>query len=651
MPYSFDVRDNSLVLSGVEGGIAQSPYAGIANLQNVNITTVPGEASVGFATQAIMKAPTYSGVTVTAYGDGFEIQSQGTPLLESYQAVYFTNSTISGINGTTVYYLVNVGYLSPTSTFGVNPTYGAGGSTAIGTTGTATMHVIPFTLGPRGSLNKNYQIESPSFDFISTPNHWIADSNGLVWSDVVKTGTTNSWTYTGNVGNISGFSGTTDSTALGQGMIYYQTVGTNGPDGWIFLWRQNQIDYLKIISSGNMVAPSSLSWEYAWKTGLAVATLYGIKYGALSHEPITTPGNEVAFCDANTVGLFYQENLSTPFDPTNASTYAYFAGITGTVTPTSGPGYNILAPDDVAQCMALAGSYLYIGGQKNVIYPWDMSSEQPTSPFITLPERDIKNLVGVNQKLYIFAGNRGRIYISQGSQADLYAKVPDHISGSVQPLFAWGAAMYSLNQLYFGIFETNQPAGIPASIGNNNLYGGVWGIDTNSNVLYMQNTLSDNSSSSYVCSLLAQNNSEMQGYGLFAGAYSSSGSILDSSVQTPYTNGKSLVDFDLIPIGSLNLPRTNTWIEYKLSTPMVAGESISLYSRTNWNGTWNLIGTDSTAGNFSNSFSTNWNNAQWIQIRAVLTSTGTTPSYVRLKEVRIGGNVGPAFTAQQVLTT
>ncbi len=358
MAYAFDIRDNSLIISGIEAGIAPSPYAGIANIQNANITTVPGEASVGFATELVMKAPTYTGVTVTSNGvsNDFIIPKADASALESGQAVFFTNIGISGVSGTRIYYTSSVSLGSTNTEFSLTTQYTASGGTGIstGTSGTMTMYVVPLTLGPRGSINKNYQVESPNFDFIATPTHWLADSNGLVWSDLVKTGTTNSWTYTGNVGNIANFGGTTDTSARGQGFVYLQTTPStagNGFDGWLFLWRQSQIDYLKVIQGSSNIASTSLSWQYAWKTGLvAGSSYYNLSGDYFSHEAVITPGNYVAFCDGWTMGLFYQESFSTAFNPTNGSTYSYFAGATG-----SNSGYSILPADDIAQCCAYTG--------------------------------------------------------------------------------------------------------------------------------------------------------------------------------------------------------------------------------------------------------------------------------------------------------
>ena len=53
--------DIDIVIDGFEKGIADSPEQGIADMRNMNITSVPNEAAVQFAT---------SGLTLPATGFG-----------------------------------------------------------------------------------------------------------------------------------------------------------------------------------------------------------------------------------------------------------------------------------------------------------------------------------------------------------------------------------------------------------------------------------------------------------------------------------------------------------------------------------------------------------------------------------------------------
>ena len=68
MSYKFDKEDKSIVISGFENGIADSPYGGIANMRNVGIRYYPGVAYVNYkrlqGTAASMGIPVIGGYTI-----------------------------------------------------------------------------------------------------------------------------------------------------------------------------------------------------------------------------------------------------------------------------------------------------------------------------------------------------------------------------------------------------------------------------------------------------------------------------------------------------------------------------------------------------------------------------------------------------------
>jgi hypothetical protein len=297
----------------------------------------------------------------------------------------------------------------------------------------------------------------------------------------------------------------------------------------------------------------------------------------------------------------------------------------------------------------------------NVVYQWVLKSNNPTN-LIYIPESDVRNIVTAKQSIYIFAGLRGKIYISNGSAADLFAKVPDHISGTVQPQLGWGAAIYHQNQLYFGVFNgTSNPFG-------SNKYGGIWGLDIDTGAMYLQNVLSDGSYAGYVPLLGKMGEGEFAGYGLYAGWWDSSlSSGLDVSVSTPYTGGQSIIVSDLIPVGTLLAPMTASQVEFKTSMPLATGESVqlqmasSLYDYANGNFT-NLGTTVGSAPPYTTSDGTNpqilsgnfpitVQKQQWLLVKTILTSKATTPTYCRLTQLRVKGDTIKTQVAGQPYAT
>lgn len=608
MSYRIDKRDNSLVIEGFDKGIANSPFEGITDMRNVNTISVPGEASANFSTVTSVDPsgtgnitsadPATERVTITL--------STGSlpPSTSAGTAVTFAGGSLpTGLTAGTVYWLFRISsgvyevYTSFNMTTKVNIT-----ATGTGTWATVDMGVPKYFT----------RLRSP---FVDT--YFMVDSNGRVWNNGTPISASN-WRFTGN--SITG----TNGFARGNGLVAYvpSDSATSGK-AYLFVFRDFQIDYALIDSSG------AITWTAGWKpsTGGTGQNSYLKCNGSggqtsLAHEALLAPDNRVYYCDANYVSRFYQASPSVGFDPLTPSTYVFDE------TP-------LLPFTDSAQCLAFLGTNILVGGVQNVIYPWDRYSNQFNYP-ILISENNIVKMVTINTNTYIFAGNRGRIFVTNGSQAQLFKKIPDHISGTVEPYFTWGGATFNRNQLYFGMsVTTNTGAAISQ-------YGGLWAIDTETNALRLTNKLSYDTYAGYATAITSINGNP-SGTGMYIGWDSGASTYgIDTGSSTPYSGDKATITSDLIPVGSFDKPQDYQRIEYKLTKPLTSGESIKIYARlifdTTDTGFGSVILSDSTVGNFSSSANVNFKNAQWLQIQAVLNSTSTgspNQSFVRLKEIRI----------------
>jgi hypothetical protein len=592
MAFHVDEYDDSLVIDGFEQGIADSPHDGISNMRNVNIVSVPGEAAVNFKTQSV-SPPALTGTVTSANAGADTITFNSLPTLESAMAITFSATTISGLAINTLYY---VGVLS-TTTANLYTDYGLTSLVNITGTGTGT-----FT---------TYTMSKPKYATTDiSKNTYMIDSVGLAWSNIV-TGPSGYWTYLGN---------TTLTNASGNGIVFFEvTDGTTlNTHHYLFIFRNGLIDYLKDPGS------ATPSWIYGWKpqdgttgnTGTVLKTPAGVNN---PHMAFVAPDSRVYFCDSNWIGRWYQTDPTVTFDPTTPSSYTFDQTA-------------LLPATDVAQCLTFLGTNLLIGGQLNVIYPWDRYDSNFTFP-ILLPEYNVTNMVTVNTNTYIFVGNRGRIYLTNGSNASLFKKVPDHISGTIEPYFAWGGACSVKNQLYFSCSVTTNDGTAVSQ------YGGVWAIDLETKALRLTNKLSYGTYAGYAPVLIPNFASNPAGAGLFIGWDSGASTYgMDKTISTPYVSSEATIDSDLIPIGTFNKQRNFGQVEYKLTRPLVTGESILVKTRLvfNTSDTGYLTSlTDSTVGDFSSSAASNLANVQWVQFQIVLNSTASTPSYVRLKEIRI----------------
>ena len=600
MAQHWDEYDNSLVLDGFENGIADSPFSGIADLRNVNIISVPGEASVSFSTSQISPSAIANGSVTSGNAGTYYLTYTGSANLENGMAIYFSASSSLGVTNNIPYWINNLS----SGTFQITSDYQTNTIVHI-TNGTGTFVVY-------GMGIPNYFVTD------GKSNYFMLDSLGQVWSNVYTT-TSGYWTYTGN---------RTCTSSNGNGLVYYQASdGT----GYVFVFNNSSIDYTK---STNI----DISWYYQWTPTTGVNAGYNASATAIlntplgtqnSHEALVGQDNTVYYCDANFVGSWFEKPTKV-FSPVDTSTYTYAKQ--ALQIPTT----------DNAKCLAELGVNLLVGGWSNKIYPWNRTSTSYTYP-IWIAESVISKMITVNTNTYIFAGNRGRIYITNGSQAMLYKKVPDHISGVVEPYFTWGGVCSTRNQLYFGFYVISN--------GGTELsgYGGVWAIDMDTKAIRQTNTLSyDTGNTKYgyanaLIPVLPNVNSPGNpvGIGMYIGWKSSYGLVnptygIDKTSSSPYIGSQATIDFDLIPVGTYDKPRNFSRAEYRLNKPLISGESVTLNYRTDFSQSWTAFLTDSTAGHYSLSGNIgSISNVQWLQIQAVLNSKVSSPSYVRLREVRL----------------
>lgn len=580
-------------------------------MRNVNIISVPGEASVNFAT-LINSPPTITGSKVVTGLSSNAISFTGITGLENGMAIYF--SSVGGLTGVSINttYWVQSASGSPTTSIKLYSDYNMSSAVSIGGAASGSPTFIIYNIG-----NLNGSTAAPQ-DFTYDADdsaYFMLDGRGQTWSNLKTTSINHYWTFTGVTG--------TSDTSAGNGITYYKASDSTR---WVFVWNDQSIDYFDLVT---------LTWTWGWKpsTGGTHQANYLKKNGG-SHEAFVAPDSRVYYCDGTYIGRFYQTDPAVPFIPTNTATYTF-------------DQTNLLPVTDSAQSLTFLGTSIMIGGINNIIYPWDRFDSNFSFP-ILLPEYNIVRMVTVNTNTYIFVGNRGRIYITNGTNVQLYKKIPDHISGTVEPYFKWGGATSIKNQLFFSaLVTTNAGSAV-------NQYGGVWAIDLDTKAIRLTNQLSYGTYAGYSSAMIPNFSLNPAGTGLYIGWDDNAFHYgIDTTSTSPYTGSQASIDSDLIPIGTYTHTRDMTNIEYRLTKPMVAGESIVIKTRLIFNTEdtgYTSTFTDSTIGHWSNKGDINFINAQWVQFQIVLNSTASSPSYTRLKEIRILGLTGPTPASSQQIS-
>lgn len=325
------------------------------------------------------------------------------------------------------------------------------------------------------------------------------------------------------------------------------------------------------------------------------------------------------------------------------------AGINGTNPTLQFSAQRVNLPTfENATYMTELDNVVVIGGVTNTAYTWNQVDATP-SGLIALPEVGVSRIINVNNTGYIFAGNKGNVYITNGSVASLAFKVPDYCAGVpnsqltyIEPVFKWGDADYIRGRVYFSIQDQTS-----TKAGN---CGGIWSFIPSQNIdptqavgialrLENQNSYGDyDGVATVILPAQEQDVTSPQYWVGWQDSYSVATSAfgIDFTATTPVTT--YVIETDLLPTGTLLDKQTYTQLEYKLSTPFESGDSVQLYWRLNSTDAWTSAGTTvvETANPVSGYYNVNFQKTQWVQFRAIATTGGTTSSsFVRLKDIRL----------------
>lgn len=639
MAVQIDQINGDFIINGFQNGIGDSPYTGLTDARNVNITSVPSEADVNFATDKI-SSPAVTGSVISVSGTTYTFS--GGAGLENRMAIYFTSlGSYSGIAEATPYW---VGNLSG-STFQLYSDYNQANAVTITGTGTANFAAYQIGIEPSYVTSGGGPVTyfaRPTNITASSYYTFCVDSTGLVWSDFYVTGTNSYWTYTGNAVTGNSFPDDNGATnASGNGLVYWRV--SNNATGitditpnlhtvdYLFVFRNSQMDFFVVNSYSG--GPQTGLWTYGWNpnTGTTGQSSYFVTPVGTdnSHMAIVSTDGRVYFCDAWNVNQLYQTNPDVLFNP--------FSGDKTTFTYTTFP---LLPINDIAQCLAPLGLNMLIGGQGNVLYQWDTFSTL-TANNIIMPESFVASIITVNANAYIFLGNRGRIYITNGSQLQLWKKLPDHLSNTIEPYYRWGGTCYNKDQLFCS-FSLTQNSGAAITT-----MGGVWAIDTNTLTMRLANQLSYGTYAGYASAMISEIYNptvsvNAPGAALFIGWYDGTTNYgLDATTSNLYTAGQSYIVSDMIPIGTAIMPTTPGQIEFKLAAPLVSGEQVEIQVGQYLTGPFTSVQVFPYVSGLTtiSGITTTMpiQEFQWLLVKAILTGTNTNPSYVRLTEMRVKG--------------
>ncbi len=691
MSYQID-QNGDIVISGWEKGIAPSPHSGLASLKNVNISTETGEVMASFKRTKQTQTGTSGSLTQVNTNT---VSISGITLLVG-QVITIVNAGTTGLSGN--YYYISTGKLVSGSVVPSDPTT-ATIVTGI-SSGTATFSITNVMGVPIDSATESYYDTSNAqqyryFILDNSNNIWCHDTSTMgggldtpVWflvrsgvgSNTVSglnvfygwltfcIGSTIYWKSTVLLGSsasgLSAFSLTDNDVSHpiyvgNQGKMY---VGDGRTMASVFPSTSLVSGLTNVQSFGQWVPNSATVGNLTNILGGSVPFLGGSSTARIP-AVFFSSGTKPTSITVGTIYWIAQTGGSDLFEVYDAQTGGaakdVSAGVVGkqyfnTFYPVSNAGQTMitftaqrvnLPFNETVQCMTELGNAIIIGGKRNVLYPWDQVGPLP-GDLIYLPESNTKHLLTVNNVAYVFTGNKGNIYITNGSSVSPVIKVPDYTAGIagtpasyIEPYFVWGGFMYCRGRVYFSVLDQTA-----TKTGN---CGGIWSFVPNQNFfseqdvgmsLRIENQNSYGTYNGYATVLLENQTQSSIGPQYWSGwtsAISAATNGIDYSDTTSVTT--YTIESDLIPTGTMLKKKSFAQLEYKMSTPLVTGESVAAYYRLNSTDAWTTCGSPNTeTSNVSGYFTVPFQNTQWVQLQVIVTTAGdATSSFGRLKDVRL----------------
>lgn len=520
-----------ITIDGFQAGIGD-PYTGIADMRNIIIDEADKSCRINTKLNSTMD---YEG------NDTFTADASTDIITLSNGRGYFTGKTVKftstgslpgGLTATPArdepYYLIPI----TTNTYKVANTYAlaqAGTPIDLTSAGSGVHTCVPFS---PVNMTDIIDVHTGATEYIFGKD---AQYNNI-------------WQYNGNAW-VMPWGITTFNTGASKGLAYWKDH--------LLVFRNNSINYLKV---------STQTFISNWSP-----TAIGSIVSTDNHYAMVGQDDTVYFANGSYVGSLRVKPGQT-FDPTNAATYTL--------------NYNALdiPSDESITYISEFGTNLLIGTNINKVYVWDRRSPSFNYP-IFLPERNVQAMAVANNIAYIFCGNTGSFYATNGATTRLVKKIPDSITGVISSGngAGFGDVAVLKNKIFFGI------SGLIMS----------YNIDTG--VLIVENEYSNFvTGATTVQSIVPYHDNYF-----IASIYKASGSLTyilteqstgnqNQSVNSelnPYSNYEAYLITPFIKLGNPQEKIEISAFDIQMAKNLISGEAVRISYRENSNDSFTVIGT------------------------------------------------------------
>ncbi len=699
-----DETGEQLILDGFEKGIAASPYAGIGNIRNLNTTYYPGVAYTNYKRQAatlsgaffyagshsvnvsnnsgwifadsgsgsignpIAKATSPAGLNYILDNTGqvwkqsavnssiFNELSSGTGRLahgnkglaywDNYLVVFgdgfiefcglgtsdsdIISSNWNVQNNNSVHFAATISpsqllYAGPGGEVYLN----ANDPVTFTTTGTlpaplalATTYYVVANTDP--IIGTVFQVSATPggsaivFTTIGTGVHTITNNRVVVpISNIASINITTTFSLSDTTFTIISYTTPTGTTATGNWQGATGQYNITDPNGNKLLATfTNGSPTITLLSPLVMVPAGTYSVEILDETATVHKTL------------VSKVDGNLYFGNGRNLGRILSQNANISFIPNYPTSYVVDYGVT-----------ELLQPDDDVVDMVDLKSTMVICGNKDT-YTWDYVSSNVSAP--SPVGEQIVRVENLLSNLYITAGQKGNIYLSNGYSNQILLKIPDFIAGVIDPVWSFGDLMIHRAKLWF--------QALAYSTSGTNLLAGIFSLNVSPTKtdIDMSDALVMEAQNSYGLTpplgalqngLLISNEPSSSGQDSYYSVWSNGATTggIDYNDTTLWQNFEPIIETDIVPIGNILDKKTFGNIEFKLDRPMTTGDQIRLSWRPSITDSYTVMGT-TTSLQLSDYYPSNISQSQWAQFKVEFACASSGSSFIPLREIRLHFN-------------
>lgn len=291
----------------------------------------------------------------------------------------------------------------------------------------------------------------------------------------------------------------------------------------------------------------------------------------------------------------------------------------------------------IVTCLAEFNEYLLIGTENlndantAEVFVWDRT-DPSFSKTIQINNSDRINWIEVyNNRVYIQAGNRGEIFVSDSTNAYLFAKMPASLIESYGGLaFYPDSSMIFNNKLYFAP-SADTGAGVSSAIG-------VYSVDLNTGVINIENTISTGESGENgilrITALIPKGSTDY--YVAWQDDNTSDFGIDSLNVSgNVYYNSEAYFISQFFNVGTRQNKRTFISLYIQLIKDLTTGQSVTVYYRENKTDTWVSIATFNSVGesSFEAPFRKTLENVQFKVVFDSPNNSTDSPNYLLMEAI------------------